>query len=37
MYYVSLADGNSENELKPLMQTVKTKYKADAWIFTREE
>jgi outer membrane protein assembly factor BamB len=37
MYYVSLADGNSEDELKPLMQTVKTKYKADAWIFTREE
>lgn len=37
MYYVSLADGNSEEALKPLMQSVKAKYKADVWIFTREE
>ncbi|MEO5645145.1 MAG: PQQ-binding-like beta-propeller repeat protein [Bacteroidia bacterium] len=37
MYYVSIGDGNSENDLVPLRSSVKAKYDADSWIFTREE
>jgi outer membrane protein assembly factor BamB len=37
MYYVSIADGNTENDLAPLRNSVRTKYNADSWIFTREE
>ncbi len=37
MYYVSIADGNTESDLEPLRNSVKEKYKADSWIFTREE
>lgn len=37
MYYVSIADGNTENDLVPLRTSVREKYNADSWIFTREE
>lgn len=37
MYYVSIADGNTEADLVPLRTSVRTKYNADSWIFTREE
>lgn len=37
MYYVSIADGNTEADLVPLRSSVRQKYNADSWIFTREE
>jgi hypothetical protein len=37
MYYVSIADGNTEADLVPLRTSVREKYNADSWIFTREE
>ncbi|MDQ3110278.1 MAG: PQQ-binding-like beta-propeller repeat protein [Bacteroidota bacterium] len=37
MYYVSIADGNTENDLAPLRTSVRAKYNADSWVFTREE
>ncbi len=37
MFYVSIAESNLENELSPIQDEVKTKYKSETWIFTREE
>jgi outer membrane protein assembly factor BamB len=37
MFYVSIADGNTENDLAPIRSSVREKYNADSWVFTREE